>query len=375
MDTRVLGAVRGLAGQALALEEGGGPEPVSTEGISTHDLLIAVRRHRLFPLLHAHGRELGLPGDVVGALDEWHQQARRGVLVQAVDTVGAWQALTDAGISALAVKGLALAVLTTGRVDARGAGDVDLLIPPDRVADAHGVLTARGMKLHEDGRIEPHMWAWRHVNRWGCALIYYGPGAEVDLHWRLDLAPEDRTPFDSLWERREQVMVGGTQIPTLSRYDALRHSAAHREGWSSIRTLVDLRRLARDPEALAGEEFTPTALSSLAIARATVGLPDAVPARLHDQLDQVSPAVLERAQRLHAQDLPAGFGGGRGTARDVRYLLGAGRDAAGLRLAAMTAVLPAHAALPVRSRTAWTGVPMALGLRIVRPLQRTRRVG
>jgi hypothetical protein len=375
MDARVLDVLRRLVVQALALEEGQAPEAVSTEEISTRDLLIAVRRHRLFPLLHEHGRELKLPDEVTDVLDAWHEQAHRGVLVQAVDTVSAWQALTGAGIPALALKGLALAVLTTGQIDARGPGDVDLLVPPDRVADAHAVLTARGLELHEDGRIEPDMWAWRHVNRWGCALIYYGPGAEIDLHWRLDLAPEDDTPFDALWQRREQVTVGGTPIPTLSRYDALRHSAAHREGWSSIRTLVDLRRLARDPEAVAGTGFTPTALTSLAIARASIGLPEGLPTRLHERLDEVSPALLERAQRLHGLDEPGRVGAGRGTARDLRYLMAARRDAASLRQAVMTVVLPAHAALPVRSRSAWTGIPVALGLRLVRPLQRARRAG
>ncbi len=375
MDAAALEIARRWAGAALALEEGGTPDPVSAEGIATEDLLIPIRRHRLFPLLHQHSGALDLPGEVAEVLDDWHRQTHRNVLVQAVDTVNAWQALADAGIPALAIKGLALAVLSTGRVDARGAGDVDLLVPPDRVADAHAVLTGRGLELHEDGRIEPDMWAWRHVKRWGCALIYYGPGAEIDLHWRLDLARADHTPFEALWERREQILLGGKELPTLSRYDALRHSAAHREGWSTIRTLVDLRRLARDPEALAGEAFTPTALMSLAIARASIGLPEGLPAPLHDQLDAVSPAVLERAEQLHLLDAPGRVGAGRGTVRDFRYLVSASRDAAGLRQAAMTVVLPAHAALPVRSRTAWTGVPVALGLRVVRPLQRARRAG
>lgn len=356
-----------MVSSALEAEEGRAIAPVPVGDVPVRDLLDAVRRHRVPELLRSRAGELGLPAEVVRVLDAMVEGSRQRHLVHTFETVRAWRLLDAAGIEAVVFKGIPLSVLTTGRPDARGAGDVDLLVRPDAVAAAHRLLAAAGWALHEQGRIEPGMWAWRHVQRWGHTLTYLGAGADVDLHWRLDAMPGAQPDTHDLLARRTTVEVGGTPIPTLAPADAFRHLAGHREGWIWLRTLVDLRRLARDPAVFAHELPAP-ALTSLAAARATVGLPDTVPDGVLAGLDRVPDVALARARAHH--ELPVAVFGGAGTAREVRNGMASVRRPRDLQQLAVTLVLPPHAALPIRSATAWGGVPRAFARRTRRLVSR-----
>lgn len=359
-----------LVRSALDAEEGRAVAPVAPAdlgAVPVPDLLDGVRRHRVPELLAARAGELGLPDEVVRVLHAMLAGLRQRRLVHTLETVRAWQLLDRAGIDALVFKGIPLAVLTTGDPDARGAGDVDLLVRSESAAAAHRLLTGAGWALHEQGRVEPGMWAWRHVQRWGHTLTYLGAGADVDLHWRLDAMPGAQPATGDLLARLTTVEVGGVQVPTLARADAFRHLAGHREGWTWLRTLVDLRRLARDPAVFA-EPLSAPALTSLAAARATVGLPGTVPGPVRDALDRVPGAALARARAAHERPV-AIFGGAR-AGREVRNGMATVRGPRDVQQLAMTLVLPAHAALPVRSATAWGGVPRAFALRTRRLVRR-----
>lgn len=358
-----LDLVRTLVRGALAAEEGLPVVPVPFGPTRHRDVASVIQRHRLEPILHTHAAALGLPEQVVGFLDAWRAMARQRTLLQTLETVRARDLLVDAGVPALIFKGQALAVQTTGRTDARGPGDVDVLVAPETLGEAHRVLTGAGWALREGGRVEPDTWAWRHVRRWGNALTYVGRGADVDLHWRLEATPNAHPPFAVLSARSEEVGIGSASVATLGRYDAIRHLAAHREGWLWLRTLVDLRRLARDPEVFDGP-LRPTEAMSLALARRAIGLPDGVPGRVHARLDDVPAEFLDRAAGYHARPIPPSFGGGLGSALGSRNRIAASRTVADFQQAAVALVLPAHAALPVRDRTGWTGIPRALGLRL-----------
>ncbi|WP_160158343.1 nucleotidyltransferase family protein [Nocardioides sp. SLBN-35] len=356
-----------MASSALDAEEGRPVRPVPLGEVPLRDLLETVRRHRVPELLSSRAGELGLPAEVLRVLDAMVAGSRQRHLVHTFETVRAWRLLDEAGIDALVFKGIPLSVLTTGRPDARGAGDVDLLVRPEAAADAHRLLTASGWALHERGRIEPGMWAWRHVQRWGHTLTYLGAGADVDLHWRLDAMPGAQPETDDLLARRTTVEVGGTEVPTLAPADAFRHLAGHREGWIWLRTLVDLRRLARDPAVFAQDLPVP-ALTSLAAARATVGLPATVPAGVRAALDRIPDAALARARAHHEQ--PVAIFGGAHAAREVRNGMASVRRPRDVQQLAITLVLPPHAALPIRSATAWGGVPRAVALRTRRLVSR-----
>ncbi|WP_408896819.1 nucleotidyltransferase family protein [Nocardioides sp. R1-1] len=360
MGADALDLLRRLVSAALDAEEGRPVGPARLGEAEPRALLDVVRRHRVPELLGSRAGELGLPAEVTAVLDAMVEGDRQRRLVHALETVRVERLLDTAGIASLVFKGVPLAVLTTGSADARGAGDVDVLVRPADVASAHAVLTRAGWALHERGRVEPGMWAWRHVLRWGHSLTYLGPGVDVDLHWRLDAVPGAQPPAHALLARRTTVEVGGAPVPTLAPVDAFHHLAGHREGWTWLRTLVDLRRLARDP-AVFDRELTAPALTSLAAARASVGLPASVPPRVLAALDRVPDAALARVRVTH--EGAVGAFGGAGAVRELRHGLASSRGPRDLGQVVMSAVLPAHAALPVRSTTAWGGVPRALALR------------
>ncbi|HWU20812.1 MAG TPA: nucleotidyltransferase family protein [Nocardioides sp.] len=361
VDPAAFAALCRLVRQALAVEEGAAERPVDLAGVPSSALLDAVRRHRAGDLLRHHAASLGLPEEVVRELAAWHDYARPRLVVQAMETVRAWRALADAGIDALVIKGLPLAVLTTGRTDARGAGDVDLFVDPRSVVEAHRVLNEQGWRVPETGPVEPGLWAWRHLTRWGNALTYVGAAADADLHWRLEVTPGTHPGFAVFWLRRVEADLGVGRVPTLAPADALRHLAAHREGSTWLRTLVDLRRLARDPAVFEGDppELPELAVGYLAVARETVGLPDTLPASVAERLDGVAPQLLARARRRQLADVRRDFGGGAGSLRSLVDNRALSTDRTDLAYTAMALVLPAHTALPVRARTAWTGVPIA----------------
>ena len=367
-----LGVVATLVRAALDAEEGRAGAPVPVAAAEVRTVFEVAQRHRVQPLLRTHAAVLGLPDELVGLLDRWLTAARRQTMLQALETVRAWELLDGAGIEVLAVKGQALAVQTAGRADARGPGDVDLLVDPARLVEAHRLLTGAGWRLRDDARVEPDTWAWRHLTRWGNALTYQGEAADVDLHWRLDVMPDAHPPFAVLRSRAEHVRVGTATLATLSRYDALRHLATHREGWIWLRTLVDLRRLARTEAALDGP-LRPAAALSLAVARTTVGLPATVPAAVHARLDEAPREVVDRVARLHADAVPTAHAAVYGGRRKLRGRLAELTSVADLQHAAVELVLPADVVFPVRSRTGWTGVPRALGLRAADLSRRVRR--
>lgn len=250
------------------------------DGVADADLLEQVRRHRLAPLLAPYADALGLSPGVSEALRDWRVRARPHLLVQTLTTARLATELADRDVPVLVVKGAALAAQTTGRPDARGPGDVDLLVRPRDVAAVHDLLTGPGWSLQAPAGLRRDTWAWRHLVRWGNELSYAaGPAAAagavpVDLHWRLDLVPGVHPPFERLWERRASVDVGGTVVATLAPADALRHLAVHGELPDLLSKHVDVRRLARlvdEPDRRA-----PVVREALALVDSTVGLPDGV---------------------------------------------------------------------------------------------------
>lgn len=345
-----------LTRRALTLEEGNEAEPVTANCVAPLKLMEAIRRHRVADLFHAHAEPLGLPDEITDQLTSWHEEARPLLMLQALETVRSISLLSQAGVRALAIKGVALAVLTTGRADARGGGDVDILVSPDDLAVAHDALIAGGWSLYDGASVEPGTWAFRHINRWGSALTYQGAAASIDLHWRLEVTPSAYPQFSELWDRRATVSLGGGAVPTLSAADALRHSAAHREGWFYQRTLVDLRRLAR-VDGVFDAPLRPLALTSLALARETIGLPADIPGSLAAQLATAPGAQLERARAAQHRDALPTFQGGLGSAMSLRNRLAAGRTPTDLGHTLVALIIPAHAAMPVTARSRWVGIP------------------
>ncbi len=157
---------------------------------------------------------------------------------------------------------------------ARGFGDLDVLVSPRAVAALVDAFTAHGWRSSVP-LPDRSSWAWRRLLYTSNELTFYGASCSVDLHWRLDPTIDGLPAFDTLWERRETVDLGGVAVSTLGRADALAHLCmnAARDEWRWLRSLVDIHRTARFEGAWESDRLSPLAVRALVVTEDLVGLP------------------------------------------------------------------------------------------------------
>jgi hypothetical protein len=158
------------------------------------------------------------------------------------------EALATAGVRALLLKGPALALQTTGDATARGCGDLDVLVDPCRLMRA--IETLEGLGFRRLPGMAPMDLAstWGRYARWvGYELPLQRGPLIIDLHWDLGPLRSSLPTFDTLWQQRELLTYQGRQLATLGRRHSFLHSCDHavKDRWISLRSLVDIERLAR----------------------------------------------------------------------------------------------------------------------------------
>jgi hypothetical protein len=152
----------------------------------------------------------------------------------------------DRDIRVLMLKGPALSLDLYGDLSIRPSGDVDLLVPLSDIGEAERLLVRRGYEKDDYIRSVLGDWRWRHHHY---AFVHPETGSKIELHWRMNPWPAREPAFDALWERRRTMMIGGKPVDLPGLEDTFLFLAAHgaRHGWSRLRWLVDIDRLARLP--------------------------------------------------------------------------------------------------------------------------------
>lgn len=150
------------------------------------------------------------------------------VAVEAID------ALRDAGIDALVLKGAALGEALYGPEHARGYFDIDLMVAPAARAVSENVLSTLGYTNVIAERGIEDVADVLHAEAWSRLDAEIG-NVMVDLHWKLYgcLAPADLA-WDTLRTGAEPVTVAGNVVlrpgrPALALHAAL-HLAQHGPG-------------------------------------------------------------------------------------------------------------------------------------------------
>lgn len=282
VDPEAVGAVRAATRYALASQRGNHVPPPDLRLADSEPFLFAARRHRVEPLLLACADAVRLPSVIRTELENDVRQERLETLVAARNLLAVLAALRAAGIRALAVKGVALAVQTTGDFAARGVGDSDVWVHPADVEHAILVLTKNGYRQRVGETISPApTWNWRYSHWLGFEIVLEKGDHLVDLHWRLSALASGLPDFDSAWRRRGTVRIGDVDVPTLSLADAFVHSCRHAQWdeWAWVRNLVDVYRLAErlaHPVPWPGGSYAAIA-RTLAITREQIGLPPNAP--------------------------------------------------------------------------------------------------
>lgn len=145
------------------------------------------------------------------------------------------------GIDVTVLKGPASAHLLEPDPSWRCFGDLDLLVPADRIADASALLVYRGGRRHY---AEPRPGFDRRFSK-GMAVT--GPGrVEVDLHRTLTPGPFGLAiDLDELVADRDTFRVGDRDLTALGPAARFVHAAYHAVLGSPTPRLLPLRDLAR----------------------------------------------------------------------------------------------------------------------------------
>lgn len=269
LTPRALQALRRLVG--VLLQEERGEASVSEalvealrepcHQVPSQEWVAMVQRQRVVGLLQGHPLVARLLPFLQEALQQPAREERMAALLLArftIDTVGTFK---RAGLPVLVIKGLPLALQTTGQISGRGrSGDLDLWVAPRHLADAIGLLEQLGFQREwGEGPLHQEGFRWRYCRWTGYEVTLRRQWQTIDLHWALSYARAEVPDFEAAWQQREKVNLHGHQIPTLSRRHAFLYACAHahKDQWRALRDLLDIDRLARqlgsaDLQTLAG---------------------------------------------------------------------------------------------------------------------------
>lgn len=299
------------------------------------------RRHGMTSLLHRHlAARTDVPRALADAVRAAHGQAARRALALAGELARLLRRLEDAGVSALAYKGPALAVQAYGDLSLRSPSDLDLLVTPGDAPRALAVLGDAGYRAGYAPT--PAQDRCFRATDGDYPLVHGETEALVELHCRASSRRFGvRLETAELAGRAVAVPLGGATVPAPAPDDLLLallvHGAKHR--WPRLEWLTAAAALARRAEIdlaalLARAERDGgrrMALVGLALARDVVGL--ALPPEVEREIAR-DPAV------PHLRD-------------EARSILFAGAEPEGETAANLAFNLRAQDGAAARLRFAW----------------------
>jgi len=215
-------------------------------------LLQTALRHRMTPLLYWHLNatctEL-LPQEVLNRIEcPFYVNVQRNLLLTA-ELVKLVNLFERHGIRTIPYKGPLLAEAVYGNLALRQSGDLDMLVSKQEVQKTQDLLTRHGYCL------QPREHSLRPMHqRPADRELAFGRNdgiAVVELHWRMvahwQIPSSFPLGFEHLWQRREQVCLAGTAIPSLAPEDLLLvlcvHGTCHH--WERLSWICDIAELLR----------------------------------------------------------------------------------------------------------------------------------
>ena len=262
MTPAVLEATKGLVRLVLQRErEGHRDAPACSDQVPARlqhqldripreALLAAIRRHRLACVMHGDPLVARLLPELAPTIQALARQETMDAMALASLTREMAALFEQAAIPMLVIKGIPLALQTTGSLTARGRGDLDVLVEPNRLPEAVALLEAAGFSR------PPGLFPRQLNSVWGrCSrgtgyeldLVRREPNVQwIDLHWALSHVRAPLPSFALAWHCGEQLDLNGQSVTTLSRTHAFQHACAHaaKDQWMCLRNLVDIDRLA-----------------------------------------------------------------------------------------------------------------------------------
>jgi hypothetical protein len=144
-------------------------------------------------------------------------------------------ALAAAGIPVILLKGAGITASFRDSVDLRPMDDVDIMVPPDRLAQVVDMMATLGWRPKEMPPCSAaEMSALTHTAGWP---FVDSDGTELDLHWRA-LNLDGRIGNDlGFWQRATPARLAGQQALVLAPADQLLHVCVHAVAWAGFSNL------------------------------------------------------------------------------------------------------------------------------------------
>ena len=197
----------------------------------------ALRPHLMEALRDSSWNDV--PADAKAALEAFRLFHLTRVLFLTDELCRIADAFAREGLRFATFKGLALAALHHGSQPLREFDDIDLIVPPARIAEAEQLLRSLGYR-GTDGETAFRDTFFGYQRQYG--FVRTEPDVSVDLHWAFTSAslPFPLDPAE-IWADLQPISLGGRAIPTLSGADLALLLAGHgtKEGWRRLGWVCD----------------------------------------------------------------------------------------------------------------------------------------
>lgn len=209
--------------------------------------LSLAEEHRVSPMAYLRLRENGaaVPLAVEARLRAGYEGNALQCVINAAELIAILSALNREAIPAIPYKGIVLAASVYNDMTARPAGDLDLLVHEQHLAQASEVLFARGFTrlTHIDANGVPlaenlHEYQFERPS----------DGMQLELRWKLDLGHpgfKRNLGMEWMWPSHRVVKLAGADVPDLNPEIALLMLCMHgsKHGWSRLMWVCDVAQL------------------------------------------------------------------------------------------------------------------------------------
>jgi Uncharacterised nucleotidyltransferase len=218
---------------------------LSAGNVDWQELLRMAESHRTMPLVVEQLSRVAdlVPTEASELLRQAAVETLRTNTALASELLRVSAHFRSARILHLAYKGPVLAQRLYGNVAARITSDLDIVVPPDRVAAARDALAQLGYQdkngLSKSQQAASFRYGFEHS-------FCSANGTTVDLHWRTVHPWVSRSlDIEGVWQRASSVKLFGQEVPTFADEDLLMvlclHAGQHE--WSWLGGIVDIAQL------------------------------------------------------------------------------------------------------------------------------------
>ncbi len=200
--------------------------------IDWESLLSLLQYHQVLPLVYQslqNKRKHTIPAGIRGKMRESYKQNAQRTLHMTAELVEILDEFKENHVRAIPLKGPTLSQKLYGNLHSRIIKDLDMMIPVQDLSKAERILKKKNYRR----RSPPEKSSLKKVDlfmRNGHHFHYLNSGSQtrVDLHWKLIRTPQ-RLPltFKDMWENKETVLLGGREIPTLSKEQTFLYLCEH----------------------------------------------------------------------------------------------------------------------------------------------------